>query len=68
MLGFQMAFNVPDSDDFPERAAFEVARELGVAVTAHAGVRGATTDKGLRAMHENGFMTPRSVYVQAQAA
>jgi 5-methylthioadenosine/S-adenosylhomocysteine deaminase len=65
MLGFQMAFDVPDSDEFPERAAFEVARELDVAVTTHAGVRGATTDKGLRAMHENGFMTPGNVYVHA---
>jgi len=65
MLGFQMAFDVPDSEDFPERAAFEVARELDVAVTTHVGVRGATTDKGLRAMHENGFMRPRNVYVHA---
>jgi cytosine/adenosine deaminase-related metal-dependent hydrolase len=65
MLGFQMAFDVPDSDEFPERAAFEVARELDVPVTTHAGVRGATTDKGIRAMHENGFMTPRNVYVHA---
>jgi cytosine/adenosine deaminase-related metal-dependent hydrolase len=65
MLGFQMAFDVPDSDEFPERAAFAVARELDVAVTTHAGVRGATSDKGIRAMHENGFMTPRNVYVHA---
>jgi cytosine/adenosine deaminase-related metal-dependent hydrolase len=65
MLGFQMAFDVPDSDEFPERAAFAVARELDVAVTTHAGVRGATSDKGIRSMHENGFMTPRNVYVHA---
>jgi cytosine/adenosine deaminase-related metal-dependent hydrolase len=65
MLGFQMAFDVPDSDEFPERAAFAVARELDVAVTTHAGVRGATSDKGIRAMHENGFMTPRNIYVHA---
>jgi 5-methylthioadenosine/S-adenosylhomocysteine deaminase len=65
MIGFQMAFDVPDSDEFPERAAFEVARDLDVAVTTHAGVRGATTDKGIRLMYENGFMTPRSVYVHA---
>ena len=65
MLGFQMAFDVPDSDEFPERAAFEVARELEVAVTTHAGVRGATSDKGIRAMHEHGFMTPRTIYVHA---
>ena len=39
-------------------AAFEVARELGLAVTTHAGVWGATNDDGIRLMHENGFMTP----------
>jgi cytosine/adenosine deaminase-related metal-dependent hydrolase len=65
MLGFQMAFDVPDSDEFPERAAFEVARDLDVAVTTHAGVRGATSDKGIRLMYDNGFMTPRNVYVHA---
>jgi cytosine/adenosine deaminase-related metal-dependent hydrolase len=65
MLGFQMAFDVPDSTDFPERAAFEVARELDVPVSTHAGVRGATSDVGIRAMHENGFMTPRTIYVHA---
>jgi cytosine/adenosine deaminase-related metal-dependent hydrolase len=65
MLGFQMAFDVPDSDEFPERAAFEVARDLDVAVTTHAGVRGATSDKGIQLMYDNGFMTPRSVYVHA---
>jgi 5-methylthioadenosine/S-adenosylhomocysteine deaminase len=65
MLGFQLAFDVPDSDEFPERAAFEVARELNVPVTTHAGVRGATSDKGIRAMHDAGFMTPQTVYVHA---
>ena len=30
MLGFQMAFDVTGDPEFPERAAFEVARELGV--------------------------------------
>ena len=38
MLGFQMAFDVPGDPGFPEQAAFEVARELGVPVTTHAGV------------------------------
>ena len=65
MLGFAMAFDVPDNPEFPERAAFEVARELDVAVTTHAGVRGATTDNGIRAMYDNGFMNPRSMYVHA---
>jgi 5-methylthioadenosine/S-adenosylhomocysteine deaminase len=65
MLGFQMAFDVTGDPAFPERAAFEVARELGVPVTTHAGVWGATNDDGIRLMHENGFMTPATIYVHA---
>ncbi|HEV7711853.1 MAG TPA: amidohydrolase family protein, partial [Asanoa sp.] len=65
MLGFQMAFDVTGDPAFPEKAAFEVARDLGVPVTTHAGVWGATNDDGIRLMHENGFMTPQSIYVHA---
>lgn len=65
MLGFQMAFDVTGDPEFPERAAFEVARELGVPVTTHAGVWGATGDEGIRLMHENGFATPETIYVHA---
>jgi 5-methylthioadenosine/S-adenosylhomocysteine deaminase len=68
MLGFQMAFDVPPaSPDFPERAAFEVARDLDVPVTTHAGVWKVTTDDGIRLMHEHGFMNERSVYVHASS-
>lgn len=62
---FQMAFDVPGDPAFPEKAAFEVARELGIPVTTHAGVWGATNDEGIRLMYENGFMTDRTVYVHA---
>jgi cytosine/adenosine deaminase-related metal-dependent hydrolase len=65
MLGFMLAFDVPDNPKFPERAAFEVARELDVPVTTHVGVRGATSDAGIRAMYDHGFMTPRTMYVHA---
>ncbi|MEU6244138.1 amidohydrolase family protein [Streptomyces sp. NPDC047024] len=65
MLGFQLAFDVTGDPEFPERPAFEAARELGVAVTTHAGVWGATDDSGIRLMHEHGFMTPETVYVHA---
>ncbi|HTF07816.1 MAG TPA: amidohydrolase family protein [Asanoa sp.] len=65
MLGFQMAFDVTGDPAFPEKAAFEVARDLGAPVTTHAGVWGATNDDGIRLMHENGFMTPQSIYVHA---
>jgi cytosine/adenosine deaminase-related metal-dependent hydrolase len=64
-LGFQMAFDVTGDPTFPEKAAFEVARELGVPVTTHAGVWGATNDDGIRLMHENGFMVPGTIYVHA---
>ncbi|MEU3985564.1 amidohydrolase family protein [Streptomyces sp. NPDC026672] len=65
MLGFQLAFDVTGDPAFPEKPAFEVARELGVPVTTHAGVWGATGDDGIRLMHDNGFMTPETVYVHA---
>lgn len=65
MLGFQLAFDVTGDPAFPEKAAFEVARELAVPVTTHAGVWGATNDNGIRLMHEHGFMTPETVYVHA---
>ena len=42
-----------------------MARELGLPVTTHAGVWGATNDDGIRLMHENGFATPETVYVHA---
>ena len=65
MLGFQMAFDVTGDPEFPEQEAFKVARELGVPVTTHAGVWGATNDDGIRLMHEHGFMTPENIYVHA---
>ncbi|MGH3384983.1 MAG: amidohydrolase family protein [Nocardioidaceae bacterium] len=65
MLGFQLAFDVTGDPEFPERAAYEVARDLDVAVTTHAGVWGATNDDGIRLAYENGFMTPGNVYVHA---
>ena len=63
MLGFQIAFDVVGGSEFPERPAFEVARDLGVSVTTHAGVLGATGDESIRLMHENGFLTPDTVLV-----
>jgi cytosine/adenosine deaminase-related metal-dependent hydrolase len=65
LLAFQLAFDVTGDPAFPEQAAFEAARELGLPVTTHAGVWGATNDDGIRLMHEHGFMTPETVYVHA---
>ncbi|WP_062429704.1 amidohydrolase family protein [Herbidospora daliensis] len=65
MLGLQLAFDVTGDPAFPEKAAFEAARDLGLPVTTHAGVWGATNDEGIRLMYENGFMTPETTYVHA---
>ncbi|GGA64590.1 amidohydrolase [Pseudoclavibacter endophyticus] len=65
LAGVQLAFDVTGDPTFPEKAAFEVARDLGVTVTTHAGVWGATNDDSIRLMHEHGFMTPGTVYVHA---
>ncbi|MEU4524533.1 amidohydrolase family protein [Amycolatopsis sp. NPDC024027] len=62
-LGFQLAFDVTGDPAFPEKPAFEVARDLGVPVTTHAGVWGATGDDGIRLMYDHGFMTPETIYV-----
>ncbi|HEY0815855.1 MAG TPA: amidohydrolase family protein [Pseudonocardia sp.] len=64
-LGFQMAFDVTGDPAFPERAAYEVARSIGVPVTTHAGVWGATNDDGIRLAHEAGFLDESSVFVHA---
>ena len=57
MLGFQMAFDVTGDPEFPERAAFEVARDLGAPVTTHAGVWGATATPASGSCYDNGFVT-----------
>jgi 5-methylthioadenosine/S-adenosylhomocysteine deaminase len=64
-LRMQMAFDVTGDPAFPEKTAFEVARELNLPVTTHAGVWGATNDEGIRLMYENGFMTTSTIYVHA---
>jgi cytosine/adenosine deaminase-related metal-dependent hydrolase len=63
--GVQMAFDVTGDPAFPEQTAFEVARDLGLPVTTHAGVWGATGDDGIRQMYDGGFMQPDTVYVHA---
>jgi cytosine/adenosine deaminase-related metal-dependent hydrolase len=65
MLGLQLAFDVTGDPAFPERGAFEAARELDLPVTTHAGVWGATNDESIRLMWEGGFMNPRVTYVHA---
>lgn len=65
MLRMQLAFDVTGDPAFPEKAAFEAARDFNLPVTTHAGVWGATNDTGIRLMYEHGFMTPSTVYVHS---
>src|SRR3712207_5860631 len=65
MMSVQIAFDVTGDPAFPESAAFEVARDLGIPVTTHAGVWGATSDTGIQQMYDGGFMTPETTYVHA---
>jgi 5-methylthioadenosine/S-adenosylhomocysteine deaminase len=65
LYGWQLAFDVTGDPEFPERAAFEAARELGLPVTTHAGVWGATNDDGIRLMTDHGFADESTVYVHA---
>ncbi|MFP4311146.1 MAG: amidohydrolase family protein [Nitriliruptoraceae bacterium] len=65
LLQVQLAFDVTGDPEFPERAAFEAAREMGMRVTTHAGVWGATNDTSIQLMCDNGFMTPDVTYVHA---
>jgi 5-methylthioadenosine/S-adenosylhomocysteine deaminase len=65
LLQVQLAFDVTGDPEFPEKAAFEAAREQGLRVTTHAGVWGATNDNSIQLMCDHGFMTPDVTYVHA---
>ena len=66
MFGTQIAFDVPNQDeDFPELAAYRVAKDLGLRVTTHAGVWGATNDWGIRNAYDAGVMEEGFTYVHA---
>ena len=66
MFGTQIAFDVPNqNEEFPELAAYRVAKELGLRVTTHAGVWGATNDWGIRNAYDAGVMEEGFTYVHA---
>jgi 5-methylthioadenosine/S-adenosylhomocysteine deaminase len=65
LLQVQLAFDVTGDPEFPEKAAFEAARDLGLRVSTHAGVWGATNDNSIKLMCDHGFMTSDVTYVHA---
>jgi cytosine/adenosine deaminase-related metal-dependent hydrolase len=65
LVGFKLAFDVTGDPAFPEKAAFEAARELGVGVTTHAGVWKVTSDLSIQQIDDAGFMTPNLTCVHS---
>jgi cytosine/adenosine deaminase-related metal-dependent hydrolase len=48
---------------FPERPAWEFARDRDLMVTMHSGVRGWMLDAQIQNLHDNGFLLPTNTYV-----
>jgi 5-methylthioadenosine/S-adenosylhomocysteine deaminase len=67
MLGWQIAFDVTGDPQFPEEAAFAVARELDATVTTHSGVWAVTTDDSIRLIAEHGYLTDRLRHVHVSS-
>jgi 5-methylthioadenosine/S-adenosylhomocysteine deaminase len=66
LFGTQLAFDVSNQDaEFPELAAYRAAEELGLRVTTHAGVWGATNDWGITNAFNAGVMREGYTYVHA---
>ena len=65
LIGMQIAFDVTGAPEFPEEGGFQTARELGLRVTTHAGVWGATTDTSIDQMWDAGYMNDQVTYVHA---
>ncbi|MFD5551875.1 amidohydrolase family protein [Streptomyces goshikiensis] len=67
MLDLQLAIDLGGDPSFPEKPAFEAARDLGVAVTTHAGVWGTALDRSMTMFHQHGCMRPGTVYVHGSS-
>jgi cytosine/adenosine deaminase-related metal-dependent hydrolase len=70
LISWMLAFDITGDPQFPEQAAFAVARELDAVVTTHSGVWGATGDDSIRLTAEHGFLTDklRHVHVASLSA
>jgi 5-methylthioadenosine/S-adenosylhomocysteine deaminase len=67
MLTWQLAFDVTGDPEFPEAAAFAVARELDATVTTHSGVWAVTGDDSIRLIAEHGYLTDRLRHVHVSS-
>lgn len=67
LIDYALAFDVTPDPAFPDRPAFEAARELDVPVTTHSGVwlPGVDTNDRIRVMADNGYLTDQVTHVHA---
>ncbi|MFE2043970.1 amidohydrolase family protein [Streptomyces sp. NPDC059477] len=65
LVTLQLAWDPPGDPAFPERPAWEFARDRDLMVTQHAGVWDFSTDAGISILRDNGFLLPTNTYVHA---
>lgn len=66
LVTLQLAWDgtgLPEEPGFPERPAWEFAREHDLRVTLHSGVRNWKEDHQLQLLRDNGFLLPTNTYV-----
>ncbi|MFD2685183.1 amidohydrolase family protein [Streptomyces phyllanthi] len=67
LVTLQLAWDAPWDTAFPDRPAWEFARDRDLMVTQHAGVWGFPLDLGIKILHDNGFLLPTNTYVHASS-
>ncbi|MGW3624164.1 amidohydrolase family protein [Streptomyces sp. NPDC000880] len=63
LVTMQLAWDTPMDPAFPERPAWEFARDRDLMVTQHAGIWEYAPDNSLQTLFDNGFMLPTNTYV-----
>lgn len=63
LVTMQLAWDTPTDPAFPERRAWEFARDRDLMVTQHAGIWEYSPDNALQILRDNGFLLPTNTYV-----
>ncbi|MFI6080222.1 amidohydrolase family protein [Streptomyces sp. NPDC051217] len=63
LVTMQLAWDTPTDPAFPERPAWEFARNRDLMVTQHAGIWEYSPDNALQILRDNGFLLPTNTYV-----
>ncbi|MFE2041401.1 amidohydrolase family protein [Streptomyces sp. NPDC059477] len=67
LVTLQLAWETPNDPAFPERPAWEFARDHDLMVTQHAGVWNFSGKDGIRILRDNGFLLPTNTYVHSSS-